>query len=588
MELEGKKENFRALIAIPTGGGKTRLAVTWAINRALARDRKVLWLANSQYLLGQAYYEFCASLRRTMSEQEAQQEEQAFILIHSGEGGRKRSELTSRHRLVVCSFQSLWDIRREMPRKELLDCIGDAVLIIDEAHHAVAKSYLAVAQQPQFKMVMGLTATPLRSKSHETGELLRFFCDSPGYRVHMSQLIQEKYLVHPVFETEAAKDEPEESQTGRLEDGEVEALLGDAQGWQRQLNGHILRTWWNRREHHGKTVIFARDIEHAGELFELFQRAQAQHKADKGPVFQVHSGAPGQDAQFSKFKNSPNGTLINVNMLREGVDIPDIQSVFLGCEIGSYIVATQIVGRALRPVPGEDPSRPRKNHAYIVNFAAAAPEKKVLFDMPRLAYDHYKAECDEDYARAEALETLESSCGELREQVQKEQRDLPISACCLAGYYEKLSHDVHELLVTVTLRDYRRLEMFRKGQWKGFPKRLDLFKGDMEELKNEFTAPRDQDEKLRFVPIDEELVACLELLPGIAQGLRKRAYEQQQKPAAIFKQIWAIWNDPQGIPELARRYLEHIGIHAGLFTKLVYTEFAYADEIHKEQEEAQK
>lgn len=60
-ELVKKKNEFNAfhaLICIPTGGGKTRLAVTYAINEVLDYGKKILWITHSQYLLDQAYETF--------------------------------------------------------------------------------------------------------------------------------------------------------------------------------------------------------------------------------------------------------------------------------------------------------------------------------------------------------------------------------------------------------------------------------------------------------------------------------------------------------------------------------------------------
>ena len=51
---------------------------------------------------------------------------------------------------------------------------------------------------------------------------------------------------------------------------------------------------------------------------------------------------------IEKFKNDELDILINVNILSEGSDIPQIQTVFLTRPTISNILMTQMVGRALR------------------------------------------------------------------------------------------------------------------------------------------------------------------------------------------------------------------------------------------------
>ena len=47
-----------AIIALPTGSGKTFTAVRFLCKKVLAEDYKVLWLAHTHHLLEQAYFSF--------------------------------------------------------------------------------------------------------------------------------------------------------------------------------------------------------------------------------------------------------------------------------------------------------------------------------------------------------------------------------------------------------------------------------------------------------------------------------------------------------------------------------------------------
>ncbi len=49
-----RKGEFRALLVLPTGGGKTLTAVHWLLRNAVDRGKKILWIAHRHLLLEQA------------------------------------------------------------------------------------------------------------------------------------------------------------------------------------------------------------------------------------------------------------------------------------------------------------------------------------------------------------------------------------------------------------------------------------------------------------------------------------------------------------------------------------------------------
>ena len=68
--------------------------------------------------------------------------------------------------------------------------------------------------------------------------------------------------------------------------------------------------------------------------------------------------------------------LINVNILTEGTDLPQTQTVFLARPTVSRVLMTQMVGRALRGV-----SAGGTKEAYIVSFIDDW-EDKIAFEAP--------------------------------------------------------------------------------------------------------------------------------------------------------------------------------------------------------------
>lgn len=138
-----------------------------------------------------------------------------------------------------------------------------------------------------------------------------------------------------------------------------------------QRNAFIASTYARNRAKFGKTIIFADRWFQCDYLRE----ALLKHKV-KAEVIYSHTDAdPGSaDARnkrteddnkqaIRKFRNNEIDVLINVRMLTEGTDIPDVNTVFLTRQTTSKILLTQMVGRALRgrAAGGTD-------QAYIVSF----------------------------------------------------------------------------------------------------------------------------------------------------------------------------------------------------------------------------
>lgn len=512
MEYYDKLSNashFHSLVCIPTGGGKTRLAVVYLINKILMNNIKVLWLTHSQYLLNQAYDTFLSYLGKEWMDRNA-------ILIHSGEHPnakvRRLSDLKENHKLIICSFQSM--LKTSVMWKEI---IGDqTIVVIDEAHHIAAESYLGLVQNyVEDKNMIGLTATPIRMKSSENYILYSIFNDDLKVKVHMTRLFEKGYLVRPLFEiVNYSNEQIDDTNISKIDELDQYLVENSA-----DYNNVILDKYASDEEKYRKTVIFAINKQHADSLYELFCKKYGNNR-----VFIVYSNllktnhlpslAVGEDrdSQFRKFKESHNGILININVLNEGVDIPDIQTVFLTKPLNSKTTVTQIIGRALRP------AGPKKC-AYIVNFAVSNLGKKLLMVMPKNVYNQYAAEWESEEAADEYEENEErvSELSEIVEKVKKKADVCSFSDICLAGNYMIISRDEQEdIPVPVSFKEYRKIERFRNGIKAGkacsFPKRLFFFDAEPDLVKSAFEN-ENRTVDISFKPYDSEF------LDGISQLL---------------------------------------------------------------------
>jgi len=123
--------------------------------------------------------------------------------------------------------------------------------------------------------------------------------------------------------------------------GELPATFADKIAHSSQRNGVIIEQYMNNRDRYGKTLIFALNIFHCFTLCESL-------KAKGIKCDYIYSGNSNNDEKIRKFKENQLEVLVNVNILTEGSDVPDIQTIFLTRPTSSEGLLMQMIGRGLR------------------------------------------------------------------------------------------------------------------------------------------------------------------------------------------------------------------------------------------------
>ncbi|MEH2052636.1 DEAD/DEAH box helicase [Nostoc sp.] len=164
------KSSFEGLLVLPTGGGKTLTAVHWLLRNFINNNKKVLWIAHRHELLDQAFatIEFSAysSLLSNVSGFRYR-----IISGHPQHGRPVHIEPSDD--IIIASKDSL-NSGLDHLLKNWIGHLQEVLLVVDEAHHATAKTYRKLINAVKddlkkqghdngFKM-LGLTATPFRLK----------------------------------------------------------------------------------------------------------------------------------------------------------------------------------------------------------------------------------------------------------------------------------------------------------------------------------------------------------------------------------------------------------------------------------------
>lgn len=372
LDAMDKRGSFRTLLVLPTGGGKTLTAAYWLLRNAVDQNKKILWLAHRHLLLEQAAEAFARNAYTDTMVNRTVFNYRIISGMHD-----KPVHIQKTDRILIASKDSM--IRSLDKLKNWLN--GEEIyLVIDEAHHAVAKSYKKiiqyVADHTKSMKLLGLTATPFRTSEDEQGALKQVFTDDIVYKTDLDTLIKKGILATPTFidyNTNIQFTEHLGVQALKsIENLDTlpENIANDIAD-NKERNRIIVEKYLHNYEKYGQTIVFALNKVHAIALNKLFnEKGKAYGIRSEFIISEVQDMITGitisnadNERKIEAYRNGEIQVLINVNILTEGTDLPKTHTVFLTRPTVSTTLMTQMVGRALRGLKAGG-----TKEAYIVSF----------------------------------------------------------------------------------------------------------------------------------------------------------------------------------------------------------------------------
>lgn len=372
LDAMDKRGSFRTLLVLPTGGGKTLTAAYWLLRNAVDQNKKILWLAHRHLLLEQAAEAFARNAYTDTMVNRTVFNYRIISGMHD-----KPIHIQKTDRILIASKDSM--IRSLDKLKNWLN--GEEIyLVIDEAHHAVAKSYKKiiqyVADHTKSMKLLGLTATPFRTSEDEQGALKQVFTDDIVYKTDLDALIKKGILATPTFiDCNTNIQFTEHLGVQALKSIEnldtlPENIANDIAD-NKERNRIIVEKYLHNYEKYGQTIVFALNKVHAIALNKLFnEKGKAYGIRSEFIISEVQDMITGitisnadNERKIEAYRNGEIQVLINVNILTEGTDLPKTHTVFLTRPTVSTTLMTQMVGRALRGLKAGG-----TKEAYIVTF----------------------------------------------------------------------------------------------------------------------------------------------------------------------------------------------------------------------------
>lgn len=369
-----ERNRRKALLVMATGSGKTRTII--ALCDVLLKAgwvKNILFLADRNSLVTQAKRSF-VNLLPNLS---------CTNLVEEKDNYNAHCVFSTYQTMINCI-----DTVNDNEGK-LFTCGHFDLVICDEAHRSIYNKYKDIFTYFDAPLV-GLTATPKNEIDKNTYEVFELENGVPTYGYDLAQAVKDGYLVDYVsvesklkfieqgivYDELSEEDKEAYEDTFQDENGKLpEAICSSAlntwifnEDTIRQVL-HILMTDGIKIDYGqklGKTIIFAKNHDHAEKILEIFHR-EYPYLPDYADVIDNYmTYAQSAIDEFSDAKKMPQ-IAISVDMLDTGIDVPDIVNLVFFKKVMSKAKFWQMIGRGTRLCPGlmdgED-----KQKFYIFDF----------------------------------------------------------------------------------------------------------------------------------------------------------------------------------------------------------------------------
>lgn len=369
-----EKNRRKALLVMATGSGKTRTVM--ALCDVLLKHgwvKNILFLADRTSLVTQAKRSFSNLM--------------PDLTLTNLCDGRQNANA----RCVFSTYQTMMGCIDDIKDDEgkLFTCGHFDLLICDEAHRSIYNKYRDIFNYFDAPLV-GLTATPKDDIDKNTYEVFELESGVPTYGYELAEAVKDGYLVDFLsVETElkfieqgiaydelSDEEKDEYEKTFITETGEIPEKIAPSALNNWVFNEDTIRKVLNilmqdglkidYGENLGKTIIFAKNHDHAEKILEIFNKEYPHLKDYAKVIDNKIKYAQSAIDEFSDPKKLPQ-IAISVDMLDTGIDIPEILNLVFFKKVMSKAKFWQMIGRGTRLCPGlldgED-----KEKFYIFDF----------------------------------------------------------------------------------------------------------------------------------------------------------------------------------------------------------------------------
>ena len=239
------------------------------------------------------------------------------------------------------------------------------LLVIDEAHHAVADSYRRIIDRTlklnPAARIFGVTATPNRGDKQGLREVF----DNVADQIRIAELIASGHLVKPrTFVIDVGVQDALRKVRRVAADfdmGEVDAIMNKS-----PVIDSVIE-YWKEKAGDRQTVVFCSTVDHARNVADAFRAAGVSAALVHGDM-----GDTERKATLAAYDKGEIQVIANVAVLTEGWDHPPTSCVVLLRPSSYKSTMIQMVGRGLRTVNPEEYPGVVKSDCVILDFGTSS------------------------------------------------------------------------------------------------------------------------------------------------------------------------------------------------------------------------
>ncbi len=351
VELLTKYDAPRAMLCLPTGAGKTRVAAEAVIRVIKERGlggRPVLWIAQSEELCEQAVQSWSFVWSKVGPDEQ--------LIINRLWSGREAASSKDTAQLVVATDAKL-EACLDSPEYAWLR--NPALVIVDEAHTSITPRYtriltsMGLTFRETSRPLLGLTATPYRGFNEtETKRLADRFgqnrlddgiFESGDPYAELQELGVLAQVDHRQLEgMTLTLTEEDLRQATAFEGARLPSSVEEKLGRDIERNQMLIREIEALPET-SPVLLFATSVNHAKLI-----AAQLNDRGIKSAA--IDSGTPDSERRtlIEKFRRKQIRVLTNYGVLAQGFDAPATEVVIVTRPTYSPNVYQQMIGRGLR------------------------------------------------------------------------------------------------------------------------------------------------------------------------------------------------------------------------------------------------
>jgi superfamily II DNA or RNA helicase len=314
--LEAWGSHQSVLFQMPTGTGKTTLfcEIARKFTEELHPGKKVLIITHRKELVEQVFSRLVQAFGMT-----------AGIIAANYIG-------IANAVVQIASIQTL--VRRPQYQKDVF-----SLVIIDEAHHALASTYRKLWDFYPSAKFLGVTATPTRTNGDGFEDLFKTLVTTPSVK----WFIQNGHLADVRY---YASHTPDISniriKAGDYDETELSEVMQD-----KDVMADLVQSYLDHARDK-KMIVFAVNRAHGTKIVEKFNSSGIPAKA-----IDTYTPQTEREQIVQDFRNNVFKVLCNVNIFTEGFDCPDVDAVQLARPTKSLTLYLQQVGRCMRPHEGK-------------------------------------------------------------------------------------------------------------------------------------------------------------------------------------------------------------------------------------------